>query len=70
MKAVADDIKAHGLTPGLWFMPFAGTWNDPFFKNHQDWFVKREDGKPYDTDWGGTCLDMDDPPRTITCGAS
>ena len=61
MKAVADDIKAHGLTPGLWFMPFAGTWNDPFFKNHQDWFVKREDGKPYDTDWGGTCLDMTNP---------
>jgi hypothetical protein len=58
MKATADDIKAHGLTPGLWFMPFAGTHNDPFFKDHQDWFVKFEDGKPYDTAWGGTCLDM------------
>jgi hypothetical protein len=61
MKAVALDIKAHGLTPGLWFMPFAGTWNDPFYKEHQDWFVKHEDGKPYDTEWGGTCLDMTHP---------
>jgi len=58
MKPVADDIKARGLTPGIWFMPFAGTWNDPYFKDRQDWFVKREDGKPYDTAWGGTCLDM------------
>ena len=39
MKAAADDIKAHGLRPGLWFMPFAGTWNDPFFRSHQGWFV-------------------------------
>jgi NPCBM/NEW2 domain/Melibiase len=61
MKAAALDIKAHGLRPGLWFMPFAGTWSDPFFKNHQDWFVKHDDGKPYDTAWGGTCLDMTNP---------
>lgn len=31
MKAVADNIKAHRLMPGLWFMPFAGTHNDPWF---------------------------------------
>ena len=42
-------------------MPFAGTYYDPFFKDHQDWFVKREDGKPYETAWGGTCLDMTQP---------
>lgn len=58
MKATADNIAAHGFTPGIWFMPFAGTWDDPFFADHQDWFVKTEDGKPYVTKWGGTCLDM------------
>ena len=58
MKAAAQGIKRLGLTPGLWFMPFAGTSYDPFFKDHQDWFVKRADGKPYETDWGGTCLDL------------
>ena len=42
-------------------MPFAGTWYDPFFKDHQDWFAKKADGSPYETDWGGTCLDMTNP---------
>jgi len=61
MKATADGIKRSGLTPGIWFMPFAGTWNDPHFKDHQEWFVKGPDGKPFVTDWGGTCLDMTQP---------
>lgn len=58
MKAAADNIKSLGLVPGLWFMPFAGTYYDPYFADHQDWFVKRGNGEPYETSWGGTCLDM------------
>ncbi len=61
MKATADHVRALGLTAGIWFMPFAGTHYDPFFADHQDWFVHREDGAPYETDWGGTCLDMTNP---------
>lgn len=61
MKATADGISAQGLTPGIWFIPFAGTAIDPYFKDHQDWFAKGPDGKPYDTAWGGTCLDMTHP---------
>jgi hypothetical protein len=61
MKATADNIAKLGLTPGIWFMPFAGTWDDAYFKDHQDWFVKNPEGKPYDTAWGGTCLDMTHP---------
>jgi hypothetical protein len=61
MKAAADNIKSLGLVPGIWFMPFAGTWSDPFFQEHPDWFVKHEDGSPYETAWGGTCLDMTHP---------
>ena len=61
MKAAADNITSSGLTPGIWFMPFAGDYKDPFFKDHQDWFVKDKDGKPYDTAWGGTSLDMTHP---------
>lgn len=61
MKATADRIKALGLTPGIWFMPFAGTAGDPFFDQHLDWFAKTSDGKPYDTPWGGTCLDLTHP---------
>lgn len=58
MKATADNIKSLGLKPGIWFMPFAGTSVDPYFTNHLDWFAKTPGGKPYDTPWGGTCLDM------------
>lgn len=61
MKAAADQIKSLGLVPGIWFMPFAGTVGDPFFDQHLDWFAKTPDGKPYDTPWGGTCLDLTNP---------
>jgi len=61
MKATADHIKSLGLTPGIWFMPFAGTVGDPFFDQHLDWFAKTPEGKPYDTPWGGTCLDLSNP---------
>jgi hypothetical protein len=42
-------------------MPFAGTYYDPFFRDHPDWFASFADGKPYETAWGGTCLDMTNP---------
>lgn len=61
MKAAAAQIKSLGLIPGIWFMPFAGTVGDPFFDQHRDWFAKTPDGKPYDTPWGGTCLDLTNP---------
>ena len=62
MKATADNLATHGFTAGLWILPFGGSWNDPFFAEHQDWFAKRkDDGKPYDTPWGGTALDMTHP---------
>ncbi len=61
MKKAAEDISNLGLVPGIWFMPFAGTWQDPHFKDHQDWFAKNPEGKPYETAWGGTCLDLTNP---------
>ena len=62
MKAAADAIRASGLTPGLWFMPFAGDHEDPFFQDKQDWFAKSPEGKPFETSWGGTSIDMSHPP--------
>jgi hypothetical protein len=61
MKKAADNISNLGLVPGIWFMPFAGNYLDPHFKDHQDWFAKNPEGKPYETAWGGTCLDMTNP---------
>ena len=61
MKSMASQISAQGLMPGIWFMPFAGTSYDPFFQEHQDWFAKDANGKPFEATWGGTCLDMTHP---------
>jgi hypothetical protein len=61
MKAAADAIGSLNLTPGIWFMPFAGTSTDPYYRDHQDWFAKGPDGKPFETEFGGTCLDMTQP---------
>lgn len=61
LRATADHLAKDGLICGLWFMPFAGTYNDPWFKDKQDLFVRHQNGAPYDTDWGGTCLDMTNP---------
>jgi hypothetical protein len=58
MKATAENIKNFDLIPGIWFMPFAGNFKDPFFKDRQNLFVKNTNGQPYETSWGGTCLDM------------
>jgi len=61
MKPVADEFRKLGLTAGIWFMPFARNHQDPEYRDRQDWFVKRVDGKPYETDWGGTSLDLTRP---------
>jgi len=61
MKATADKISRLGLTPGLWFIPFAGDDNNKAFLEHQDRFYKDKNGKPFRARWGGTCLDMSVP---------
>jgi hypothetical protein len=61
MKPTADAIAADGLVAGLWMLPFGGSYNDPFFAPHQDWFMRKDDGTPFDNAWGGTSLDMSQP---------
>ena len=61
MKPVAEKIESLGLTAGIWFMPFARNHQDPEYKDRQHWFVKRDNGKPYETEWGGTSFDLTHP---------
>lgn len=58
MQSVAGKIGSLGLTPGIWFMPFARNHQDPEYQDRQHWFVKRDNGQPYETYWGGTSLDL------------
>jgi hypothetical protein len=61
MEPVGRNIREHGLTAGIWFIPFARNHQDPEYAGRQDWFMKRLDGTPYETDWGGTALDLTNP---------
>jgi len=46
MKKTADMMHAKGLTPGIWFIPFAGTWSDPYWADKQDLLLK-QGSSPY-----------------------
>jgi len=61
MKPVADAVRADGLIAGIWFMPFSGNWNDPWWADKQGWFYKTKEGKPFEASWSGTELDMTNP---------
>lgn len=64
MQPVAARLRELGLTAGIWFLPFASDYQDPEFKDRQDWFVSRlENGsrRPFETPWGNTSLDLTNP---------
>jgi hypothetical protein len=61
MKPTAEKITGASLTAGIWFTPFGWDYKRPVFKDHQDWFVHKEDGPVYSVRWGGDCLDMTHP---------
>ena len=57
MKAVADEIKAHGYLPGIWLAPFGSDGQLQFFKDHPDWFVRNRNGEI----WQRPSLDFTNP---------
>ena len=60
MAHTAREIASHGMIPGIWFMPFAGNFRNPYFDN--EIFAKNPDGTPFhDARWSGTCIDMSNP---------
>jgi hypothetical protein len=61
MKPVAQKIAGDGLTAGIWLLPFARNHQDLAYKDRRHWFMKRLDGRPYETVWGGTSLDLTQP---------
>ncbi len=61
METTTKAIAKAGLTAGIWWMPFARNHQDPEYKDRQDWFAYRTNGKPFETNWGGTSLDLTNP---------
>jgi len=46
MAHVAQRISERGYTPGIWTAPFIARSNARLFREHPDWFMKNERGKP------------------------
>ena len=60
MAQMARQISEKGMTPGIWFMPFAGNFRNPYFD--PEIFAKNPDGSPFhDERWSGTCIDVTNP---------
>lgn len=60
MAPPAKDIASHGMVAGIWFMPFAGNFRNPYFD--KDIFAQNLDGTPFhDKHWSGTCIDSTSP---------
>ena len=51
LKAIAEKAKTAGFVPGIWMAPFFALAKSKLFKEHPDWFLKDEKGKPV---WAGT----------------
>lgn len=61
MDYTAEKLEEMGIVAGLWFMPFAGTWTNPYFADKQEFFAHWPDGSAVETRWSGTLLDMSNP---------
>ena len=46
MKGVADDIQSFGMRPGVWLAPFACDKHSQVAKQHPDWIIRNNQGRP------------------------
>lgn len=55
MKHIADKIHEKGYLAGIWLAPFSVQIKSETYKNHPDWVVKYDNGKPIlgVLGWGG-----------------
>ncbi|HRI59146.1 MAG TPA: alpha-galactosidase, partial [Saprospiraceae bacterium] len=51
MGAMAQTIKARGLSPGLWLAPFVAVKDSELVRKHPDWLLKDKKGKPLRVGW-------------------
>ena len=55
MKVLVDAIHEKGFTAGLWIAPFGAQKGSKLAKEHPDWLIKNQKGKPIPVgaNWGG-----------------
>lgn len=52
VKPLAEDIRRDGLIPGLWLAPFAVHRKSRVFKEHPDWILRNQHGRPVNAGFG------------------
>jgi alpha-galactosidase len=50
VTGVLEQIRARGFEPAIWVAPFIAEADSHLFRDHPDWFVKGDDGKPLPSD--------------------
>jgi alpha-galactosidase len=53
IKGVLKEIRARGFEPAIWVAPFVASPQSKLFKDHPDWFMRGDDGKPLRSDQVG-----------------
>jgi len=67
VDGLAREIEASGYIPGIWLAPFLVMPETPVAREHPEWLLKDESGKPvlagWNQGWGGDvyCLDLSRP---------
>ena len=46
LQPIVDEIHAKGYKAGIWLAPFVAEKKSKLFKEHKNWFVRNEKGKP------------------------
>ncbi|MBK6931074.1 MAG: alpha-galactosidase [Saprospirales bacterium] len=63
MGQLATQIRAYGLTPGLWLAPFVAGAKSDLARRHLDWLLKDSRGRPlragWNPMWGGWFFALD-----------
>lgn len=60
MRSLSDKIRAEGMIPGIWFVPFSTAFAEQFMR-HPDWFLHDEKGARIKTFTGHTYRDPELP---------
>ncbi|MCY6371428.1 glycoside hydrolase family 36 protein [Clostridium ganghwense] len=63
MNFLAYKIKTFGYKPGIWLTPFICEKDSKIFKEHKEWLVKDDKGKPlaagWNSEWSGKFYALD-----------
>lgn len=61
MASLAEAIRKTGRRAGLWLAPFMARDNSSIYREHPDWFLKDEQGRPAlaHNQWGGLVYALD-----------